>query len=223
MNRSLILMVLSGWAVFVGQGFAQHHHHHGHVHIHPGHFGHHHHFFYVQPHHHHHATFYTYQNQSYYIPPRPVVTSVEQAPPPQPQVIEFGSFAHVRELADRMSFLTNELCLGMHYNYPHNPAFKEVYRDTYGILQTGKTVLNLSGGDRKQIADALSPLDEQFHRIQEQVRGWSRVHRRQIGNLGVVEKMGQLESIIHHLLYDAGIEPDHSAQTNGNEQAPPPE
>ncbi|MBY0587212.1 hypothetical protein K2X85_08550 [bacterium] len=227
-QKLLPFSALMAAVMFPAESIAQHHHH-GHAHFHPHHFGHHHHSFYVQPYHHHHAVFYSHQNHSYYVPAAPMVTTSEQAPPPQkPQVVEFGGFTHTEELANRLDLLANEFCLDLHYNYRDNAAFKEVYREAYSILQTAKVVHDKEHlGDKQKIRESLSQLDSQFHRVQENTRGWARTHQRQIGDLGIVEKAGQMESVIHHLLYDAGIEPDHAPNTtspnSGREEAPPPE
>jgi hypothetical protein len=142
--------------------------------------------------------------------------------------VTFGAFSHCKDLANRLDLLANELCLDLHYNYPHNRGFKETYREAYAILQLAKFV---QGSDlpsnRDKLRESLQGLDRQFHHVQVDVKGWSRIHARQIGSLGIIEKTDQLESIIHHLLYDVGIEPQHDGPhvtTPGvREEAPPPQ
>ncbi|MCA9133523.1 MAG: hypothetical protein KDA45_10230 [Planctomycetales bacterium] len=53
--------------------------------------------------------------------------------------------------------------------------------------------------------------------MQDDVRGWSRIHRHQIGHLGIVSKMERIESTLHHLMNDVGVHPEAAAS-----QAPPP-
>lgn len=48
-------------------------------------------------------------------------------------------------------------------------------------------------------------MDALFHHVQDDVRDWSRRHRRQIGQLGILSKMDMIESALHHLMNDVGV------------------
>lgn len=140
----------------------------------------------------------------------------------RPTAMVFGAFSHSDELATRLEVLANEFCLDLHYNYRHNPGFAETYREAYNILQYSKDIHSEEHrGHKEDLMSLISKLDPLFHHVEEDVRTWSRDHHRQIGNLGIIDKMQQMESVIHHLLYDAGVEPQHHGD-HGQEQAPPP-
>ncbi len=131
--------------------------------------------------------------------------------------VKFGSFSHVDDLASRLEELTNEFCLDLHYNYSHNHGFRETYAEGYQLMLVAKFIHDAEhANDRNAIRSKLNGMDELFHHVQDDVRGWSRHHRRQIGQLGILSKMDMIESTLHHLMNDVGI---HS--TDG-EQAPPP-
>lgn len=217
--------------------WAQHHHHaqhtpwhHNHVIIDPhGHrvVEHHDNFRYVIPsHQHHQTTYYTHNDVHYAYSAPPVVVRpgirIAELPvtPVQPAAIEFGGFSHVDDLAGRLESLTNEFCLDLHYNYPHNAGYAETYREAYQILQAAKYAhAKEHQQDREALARTLAQMDPLFHHVEEDVTGWSRHHHRQIGQLGIIDKMQQMESLIHHLLHDVGVRPQHDG---GNEQAPSP-
>ena len=135
-----------------------------------------------------------------------------------PQLIRYGSFSHVDDLAARLELLTQELCLDLHYNYRHNPGFRETYREVYEIYQLARYIhAEEHHGHRSEIARKLGGLDELFHHVQDDVRGWHRHHHRQIGTLGLAAKMERIESTIHHLMHDVGVE-----FTAGLEEPPAP-
>ena len=144
----------------------------------------------------------------------------------QPILVQFGSFAHVDDLASRFEFLMNEFCLDLHYNYQHNPHFKETYREAYGLLQTAKYIHAAEHQQNRQaIAEQLGGADALFHHLEDDVRGWSRHHRRQIGQRGIVSKMELIGSTIHHLMNVVGVHTaplETAPPPGGVEQAPPP-
>ncbi len=150
---------------------------------------------------------YTYNAQSsYYLPP-------------QLQNISFGAFSHVDELANRLELLSNELCLDLYYNYSHNPGFDETYREAYEILEVARYIHAAEHHhDRDAIASRLQGLDDLFHHVEDDVSGWSRYHRRQVGNLGILTKMELMESSLHHLMKDVGVK-----LSPGIQQAPTPD
>jgi hypothetical protein len=102
---------------------------HGHIaHHHGSHFGHNT-WNWVVPHrdqHHHHGAYYVEDNHYYYTPApvqRIVVNSAQRYPvhvvqrPVAPVPIEFGGFARCEDLAGRLEYELNLMCLDMHYNY----------------------------------------------------------------------------------------------------------
>ncbi len=82
------------------------------------------------------------------------------------------------DLAIRFERLSNEFCLNLHYNYSHDPGFRETYREAYQMLQIAKYIHEADHElDRRAIRKQLSGVDQLFHHIQEDVRGWSRFHQ----------------------------------------------
>lgn len=232
--------VAAALALGVPHSYAQHHHHHHHgpsYHIdHHDHvvrdshghvIGRYHHDVihqdstYIVPHtgHHHHGTYYE-QGGQYYYHPQTASTSSTHTTSYQPQQVSFGGFSHVDDLASRLETLSNEFCLDLHYNYSHNRGFQETYREAYQVLDVAKYIHSAEHqNDRRAIQEQLDGLDRLFHHIQGDVRGWSRHHHRQVGQLGILSKMDLIESTLHHLMNDVGVRP---TPVTGSEQAPPP-
>ena len=176
---------------------------------------------YIVPHAngHNRGTYYVRNGEYYYIPHTKTGHQTHR-----PEQVTFGSFSHVNELANRLETLSNEFCLDLHYNYSHNPGFRETYREAYSMLQVAKYIHAAEHqNDRKAIQEELSGLDQLFHHIQDDVRGWSRHHHRQIGYDGISSKMAIIESTLHHLMNDVGVKRT-SLQPQGAEveQAPAP-
>lgn len=235
MNRISFVAVTVSLAAIGGNASAQHRHYHLHHHATPwqqhrqvlvdphGHavVAHHDHYHHVlAPQAQFRGTYYTYNDVHYFYPTQPVVTAQIAAAPPQPVAVEFGSFSHVDDLAGRLEDIANQFCLDLHYNYQHNPGFAETYAEAFQILQAAQWAHAAEHQqDREGLARTLGPMDDLFHHVQEDVRGWQRIHRRQIGQLGIVDKMVQMESLIHHLCHDVGVRPSHD---ESHEQAPPP-
>jgi len=161
----------------------------------------------------HRSSYYCHGNRYYYVPP---VTHGHVAP--QPVVMAFGGFSHVDELATRFEFLANQLCLDLHYNYNHNYGFRQTYAEAYQIFDIAKFMHAAEHRqDRESLRAQLTGVDPLFHHIEDDVRGWSRHHRKQIGQGGIVTKLEEMEATLHHLMYDVGV---HA--TPVGEQAPPP-
>ncbi len=182
---------------------------------------------YILPHYgdQHDGTYYQHDGGYYYHPHSSSVDAQNY----QPVAVEFGSFSHIDDLASRLESLSNEFCLDLHYNYSHNYGYQETYAEAYEILQIARYIHEAEHQqDRQAIAERMHGLDALFHHVQDDVRQWSRHHHRQIGNLGIVSKMDLMESTIHHLMNDVGIDAHHGAGEEapppgiGNEQAPPP-
>jgi hypothetical protein len=148
----------------------------------------------------------------------------------KPVLVEFGSYARYQDLSGRLEILANEMLLDLHHNYQHNIGFEETYREAYQILDMAKFIHAADHTrDGAAMRDMLIKLDPLFHHVQNDVKGWSRVHHRQVGNLGIVTKMEMVDSVLHHLMNDVGVSekdlaqsPSPSTQPSGVEQAPPP-
>ena len=138
----------------------------------------------------------------------------------RPQEISFGAFSHVDELAVRLEDMANQLCLDLYYNYSHNPEFRETYSEAYQVLEVARFIHDSEHRhDRASIRQQLLGLDDLFHHIEDDIRGWSRHHRRQIGDLGILSKTALLESTLHHLMNDVGV----GLTPDVNEEAPRPD
>jgi hypothetical protein len=164
----------------------------------------------------------------YYYQPRTFVTGSNVYVVSRPTAIEFGSYAHVDDLTGRLSLLANDLCLDMHYNYQHNLGFADIYGEAYQILDLSKSIQTLSqSGDRAELVRLVQDLDPLFHHVQSEVVSWNRRHQRQVGQSGLMTKIEVMESLLHHLMYDVGIQPhspsmEEAPAPASSEVAPPP-
>ncbi len=177
----------------------------------------------VPPTHHSQGTYYTYEDRHYYTPalPAPPVVVVQQVPPPAPRPVEveFGSFRHFEDLATRLEALLNQFCLDLHHNYQHNPRFNAVYREAYQVLQAAKYMHGAEHrGDRNALRRSADNMDDLIHHLGAEMRGWTRDEHRLVGQLSLAAKREEIEALIHHLMFDVGIKPDHDR----DEVAPPP-
>ncbi len=185
---------------------------------------------YILPHsgHGHHGSYYYMDNTYYY---RPQTIDPHGHGLHQPAPVAYGGFAHSEDLSGRLDELMNELCLDLYYNYSHNNGFNETYREAYGILQTAKFLHDAEHrNDKNALRDRIAGIDQDFHHIQDDVKGWTRQHQHQIGAMGVQSKMDLIESTIHHLMNDMGV--PHTEHVEGSpagiapngilQQAPPP-
>ena len=166
------------------------------------------------------GNYYVRDGGYYYIPHR---TSDHQTH--RPKQVTFGSFSHVHDLAIRFERLSNEFCLNLHYNYSRDPGFRETYREAYQMLQIAKYIHEADHElDRRAIRKQLSGVDQLFHHIQEDVRGWSRFHRGQIEHKEIVSQMTLIESTLHHLMNDVGVKPTPFRRQGADDvdQAPAP-
>lgn len=118
----------------------------------------------------------------------------------------YGEFSHTEDIVSRLEHASNEFCVDLYYNYRHNPGFSETYPEAYQILQTAKFIHSAEHlNDREAIRSKLQGLDTLFHHVEEDVQGWSRIHQRQVGNLGIIRKMEVVEALLHHLMHDSGV------------------
>lgn len=162
---------------------------------------------YVVPAHQNHGTFYSYQDARYYTPP-----AVSGHDVYRPVVVEYGGFSHVEQLSSRLESAANLLCLDLYHNYRHNPGFREVYREAYQILTKAKYIHGSEhGGDKEAIRQTLSAIDNQFHHVVTDLQGWTRDVHRHVGHGDIGEKIAETEALIHHLMYDVGVQPAHDA------------
>lgn len=171
------------------------------------------------------GAFYTFDKTYYYTPPMPRGPGQRA---PRPVVIQFGGSRYLAELAERIEFLANELCLDLHHNYGHNHNFDEVYREAYQFLQATKFIRNREQhGDREAIRRSVAKIDNLFHHIQDDLNVLKRQERRPVGQIGFQAKIEELQALIHHLMYDQGVRPDHDKHGDqhgrpGRVEAPPP-
>ena len=177
----------------------------------------------VPPAHNSHGTYYTYQDTHYYTPPAPPVVVVQQVPQPvviqRPVEFAFGAFRHYDELGTRLELLMNQFCLDLHYNYQHNDGFHAVYREAYQLLQAAKYVHGSEHrGDRDALRRSADSMDNLIHHLGSEMRGWTRDERRVVGQFSLAAKREEIEALIHHLMFDVGLKPDHDR----DEPAPPP-
>lgn len=171
------------------------------------------------PHHQHH-----YHHQTAYVRPYVSIGShtthyrqTAELPPP-PSSVGFGEFGHTDELAARLEILMNELCLDLFYNYSHNPGFQETYAEAYSLFQTAQYIHAAEHNyDRASVVERLGGADALLHHIEDDVRGWSRIPRRQIGSMGIVTKLEYSVDTLHHLMEDVGV-----SLTTGLESPPVP-
>jgi hypothetical protein len=165
------------------------------------------------------GSYYTHENIHYYTPPAPAPVTGQPWVAPRPVSLEFGAFKHYQELAQRLETVTNQFCLDLHYNYQHNRNFRRTYREAYELLDAVKHLHgNEHHRDRDAIRRSARRIDSLFHDVQGDVRTWSRVQNRQVGRHGIGSKLDEMESLIHHLMFDVGVTPDHDR----DEAAPPP-
>ena len=173
-------------------------------------------------HYHDSGTYYSRNGAHYYVPAAPPPGTYAGQPtapiPPQSVKLQYGGFKQTYNLAERLEFEANRLCLDMHYNYPHNRGFAQTYREAYEIRQIADS-LGSTQQSRTRIRQEATELDEHFHHVQEEIKPWTRIERRPIGEGGINGKAEVMESILHHLLYDIGVNPQHLP---AEEQAPPP-
>ena len=168
----------------------------------------------------HHGSYYSYNNAHYYTPPTPPVIVSQPVVVQKPVVVEFGSFRHYEELATRLAGMANELCLDLHHNHRRNPKFGEIYREAYKVLQDAKYVHGSEHrGDRKAIQAVIGPLDDLFHHVRGEISGWKSEEVRRVGTASPLARLEEMEALIHHLMFDAGVKHQETATT---ETAPPP-
>ncbi|MGC1275447.1 MAG: hypothetical protein WBC44_17200 [Planctomycetaceae bacterium] len=132
----------------------------------------------------------------------------------------YGGYSHVDDLAVQLEEQANLMCLEMHYNYQHNPGYRETYREAYEILTTAKYIHGLEhAGNRDRIRQAVLELDPLFHHVQEDVRHWTRHDHRPLGGGSLKIKMVAVEETLHHLMNDVGAKSEYG--DDAGETAPP--
>jgi hypothetical protein len=149
----------------------------------------------------------------------------------------FGARRHVDDLAARMARQANEICLEMHYNYRHNPGYRETYREMYQVLQDSKHIHELVHHDHyhhtrnrqdDHIARDLVEMDSLVHHIEEDIARWAPAHSHHAhGHHAMVHGqsqnlhrlMDQFAENLHHLMTDYGVK----SQLGPGGEAPPPD
>lgn len=181
---------------------------------------------YVVPHHRTYAGGYYSVGQTHYYTPAPIVSvfSVPRAPAaPLPDVVvqkpaefSFGGFARYQDLSGRLVMDVNALCLDMHHNYQDNKNFSEVYAEAYNVLQAAKYLQgNDHKGDHDAIGKRVAEVHRQFHHVMDEMRGWTRTANKQVGPNGLEEKSADVEAVLHHLVFDAGIKQEEEHAVGG--------
>lgn len=84
-----------------------------------------------------------------------------------------------------------------------------------GQKKHSRTASSIPDDDRD--SDGLETL---FHHFPAEIKPWTRAERRPVGEGGINGKAEVIESILHHLLFDVGVKPQHLDAEE--EQAPPP-
>ena len=174
---------------------------------------------YVLPHYddNHTGTYWNRDGKYYYRPQ----TQTRYRTQSQVEEMRFGGRRHMDDLAERLEALVNETCLELHYNYGHNRDFKQTYADAYRILDDAKWVHNRGNyGNSSEMRRRLMRMDEQIHKVQDSVRGWNSSNRRSYGDVSLRSRLRLVEASIHHLMYDAGIDPDRAHDDNNNNNGP---
>jgi hypothetical protein len=134
---------------------------------------------------------------------------------------EFGGYGHIDDLASQLEQEANLLCLEMHYNYQHNPGYRQTYREAYEILTTARYIHGLEhAGNRDKIRESIVGLDALFHHVEDDVRHWTRHNHRYLGSGGLPAKLAAVEETLHHLMNDVGATSQFGAE-GGIEVAPP--
>ncbi|QDU82265.1 hypothetical protein Pla110_40200 [Polystyrenella longa] len=161
--------------------------------------------FFPSTRHFHNRETYFIRNGKYYFSPKTVLLG--NGVVPQPEVVGFGSFSHVDDLASQLETQMKYFLLDMHYNYSHNHGFRETYAEAYQLYQVAQYVhAQEHQHNHNAIKQQLNGMDALFHHIEEDVRGWSRHQHFQVGNRGIGSKMQQIESTLHHLMNDVGVD-----------------
>ena len=164
-----------------------------------------------------HGLYHMHNGRYYYTPPSTIGRRVVVS---RPAIVTFGGFSHVDDLAARLEDQCNEFLLDLYYNYSHNPGFRETYGEAYQLYEVARYIHAAEHHqDREAMRAKLGGMDALFHHLQDDVRGWSRHHHRQVGALGILSKMELIESTLHHLMNDVGV---HATPEIEGELAPVP-
>lgn len=157
------------------------------------------------------GTFYTHENTHYYTPYQASGGPGRPQSAQRPVAIQFGSFRYHEELTDRLVALTKDLCLEMHHNYRDNRGFNRTYAKAYELMETAKFLNNREQrGDHRAMQRSSPKLDSLFHDVESDVRDWRSSERRSFGRMSLPARMEEMEAVIHHLLFDLGVKPDHN-------------
>jgi hypothetical protein len=164
-----------------------------------------------------HGTFYLMNGQFYYRSVRTAALPGGARVTGSSEIV-FGGCSHVDELAFELEVLLNDLCLDLYYNYSHNPDFHTTYVEAYDLLQVAKFMHAAEHqNDREAMRNRLAGADALLHHLQDDVCGWTVLHRRHVGRLDTQTRFEVSLSTLHHLMNDVGVRPVETS-----ESAPPP-
>ncbi|MEZ6044077.1 MAG: hypothetical protein R3C11_00535 [Planctomycetaceae bacterium] len=154
---------------------------------------------------------YITQGGKYYFNPQ---SSFDQhGTAPQLQLVQFGSFSHVDDLANRLENQMRTLLLDMHYNYSHSQGFRATYAEAYRLYEVAQYIHAAEHQqNRLAMRQQLNGMDALFHHVEEDVCSWHRHNNYPVTNMSVQTQLNQIESTLHHLMNDVGV----------NQVPPPP-
>jgi hypothetical protein len=122
----------------------------------------------------------------------------------RPVVMKRGAVAHVEDLAQRLKYEANLLCLDLADNYRHNRGYAETYREAYAVLgEAQRLEADGASADHAELATMVREVEASLHPIRREVTGWNRQNNRDRGQGGLQVKLQRMESLIHHLRHDA--------------------
>ncbi len=140
-----------------------------------------------------------------------------------PLIIAPGSFSHVEELARRLEYEMNLLCLDMHDNYNHNRGFGETYGEAFRMLEMTRAIhASEHQHDRVAIAGMVRELDSLMHHVEDDISNWKRHTHHRWGTSGLRSKIRSAQTLIHHLTNDVGAQAPTPVGSDSSRLAPPP-
>lgn len=157
----------------------------------------------------------------------------------------FAARRHMDELANRLWQDANSICWEMHHNYRHNPGFRETYAEMYRVMKDAQHVHELVHDDYHlgrhsddHIARDLHEIDQLFHHIEDDIRGWTSSRRFGHGHYDhhdyghyvhghsysdqLTRQMRRFESSLHHLMADYGVRSQLGEAPAGTSPTAPP-
>lgn len=156
------------------------------------------------------GAYYTHDDKYYYTPAPQQPVEGRPVQVQRPDSLEFGAFKHHHELAERLEREVTQFCLDLNHNYQRNENFDETYQEAYDLLRAVKSLDQKTEEENRQgLRRSATKIDNLFHHVQGEVAGWRGEDRRPIGDQPLPAKLEELEALIHHLMYDLGVKPEH--------------